>query len=324
MTGLSLLAAVELSGVFPLLCTPYAEKGELDEATLARETRFVADCGVDGIIWPAANEALRLLTPDEERRGWTVIARELAGRGVWFCPCCPGTNVTDQLRRLAVASEVASRHASLKLTALVRMVDNATNDQQYAAQYEAVARQVKHPVIIQTFNGISPAPSKSMLVDLARRFPETYGWYKAEGVGKSIGDLIAGLVAEKPVVKTVFTGWGGRDWPYHYRRLGTRGVVTQRPMYADLMVKIWRALQAGDPKADALFARFVHLRVLDDALPSDMMRGWNLYVLKKRGVFPNMLSREAKSGDWKLTDVRLTDGMRDEVDARLAFALSDP
>ena len=66
------------------------------------------------------------------------------------------------------------------------------------------------------------------------------------------------LVAAKPTVKTVFTGWGGRDWLYHYRRVGTRGVITQRPMYADLLVKIWRALEGGSrpvatETADALF-----------------------------------------------------------------------
>jgi len=95
-----LVLAAALNGPFPPMCTPYTEKGEVDYATLAKEAAFVADCGANGAIWPAADDALKLLTPEEERRGWTAIAGTLKGRDVWFCPCCPGTNVTDQLRRL--------------------------------------------------------------------------------------------------------------------------------------------------------------------------------------------------------------------------------
>jgi len=314
-----LLAAAKIAGAFPLLCTPYTEKGEVDYAVLAKEATFVADCGVNGVIWPAADDALKLLTPEEERRGWAAIAGALKGRDVWFCPCCPGTSMTDQLRRLSDAEQAAS---GVPLTALVRMVNDATNDMQYVAQYETVAAAFRHPVIIQTYNGKSPMPSMSIMIDLARRFPETYGWFKVEGSDKIISEKMSELVAAKPVVKTVFTGWGGRDWLYQYRQIGTRGVITQRPMYVDLMMKIWQALESGDPKADELFAKFIYLRNLDDVLPAAHMRGWNLYVLKKRGIFPNTLSRKPqKGGTWKLEDLKLTDGMKAEIDRRMEYAL---
>jgi len=319
----ALLAVAKIGGVFPLLCTPYTETGALDEATLAKEARFVADCGANGIIWPAADDALKLLTPEEERRGWAAIAGALEGRDVWFCPCCPGTNVTDQLRRLADA-EAAWRSSNTPLTALVRMVNDATTDEQYRKQYEAVAAAFHHPVIIQTYNGKSPMPSMKLMVELARRHPETYGWFKVEGSDKIISEKMSELVAAKPVVKTVFTGWGGRDWLYQYRRIGTRGVISQRPMYADLMVKVWRALEANDPRSDELFAKFMYLRNLDNVLPSANMRGWNLYVLNRRGVFPNTLSREPqKDGTWRLEELKLTDGMKAEIDRRMEYALGD-
>ena len=325
MVGTILIAAV-IGGPFPLLSTPYTEKGEVDYAVLRKEAKFVADCGANGVIWPAAEDALKLLTPDEERLGWRAIAEELAGRDIWFCPCCPGTNVTDQLRRLAVAEEVWRRSARSadptgKMTALVRMVDDAKTDEQYRLQYETVAAKVKHPVVIQTYNGIGPMPSMKLMIELAKRHPETYGWFKVEGSDKIISDKMAELVAAKPVVKTVFTGWGGRDWLYQYRRIGTRGVISQRPMYADLMVRIWRALEANSPEADELFAKFMYLRNLDNVLPSARMRGWNLYVLKKRGIFANTLSRvEKKDGGWTIEDLKLTPGQIAEIDARLKYA----
>jgi len=331
MTLCTLFAAAQIGGVFPLLCTPYAENGSLDCATLAKEAVFVADCGADGIIWPAANDALKWLSPDEERRGLSAIAAALDGRDIWFSPCCPGTNTADMLRRVTVVNEVSARHPALKTTMLVRMVNDAKDDADYARQYDALAAATKLPVIIQTYNGRSPMPSAKLLIDLAKRHPQTYGWYKVEGTGKEIVPCMKALVAAKPTVKTVFTGWGGRDWLYHYRRVGTRGVITQRPMYADLLVKIRRALEAelggGQPSAtesaDELFAKFIYLRNLEDTIPAPEMRGWNLYVLKKRGVFRNTLSRKQRKADgsWEVADITLSEVDRAEIEARMAYAL---
>lgn len=319
MFGLVLAAAI--GGPFPLLCTPYTEKGEVDCEVLAKEARFVADCGANGVIWPAADDALKLLTADEERRGLEAIAAALEGRDGWFCPCCPGTNTADAVRRVEVAEEISAAHPRLKTTMLVRMANDAKDDAGYERHYETVAASASHPVIIQTYNGIGPVPSMKLMVELAKRHPKTYGWFKVEGSEMAISDRMAELVAAQPTVKTVFTGWGGRDWLYQYRRIGTRGVISQRPMYADLMVKIWRVLEADDPKADDLFAKFMYLRNLDNVLPSAQMRGWNLYVLKKRGVFSNTLSRVAKkTGGWTLEDLRLTPDQIAEIDARLKFA----
>ena len=322
--ALILAAAVDISGAFPLLCTPYNKDGSLDAATLAKEAHFVADCGVQGIIWPPAGETMKVLTPEEERCGWEAIANELAGRSVWFAPCCPGKNIEDMLRRASIVEAVASLHPNLKTTMLVRMVDDAKTDADYTRQYDALAAKTKFPVIIQTYNGISPMPSASCLIDLARRHPATYGWFKVEGTGEGIVPCMRALVAAKPAVKTVFTGWGGRDWLYHYRRVGTRGVITQRPMYADLISKIWRALETGDVAADELFAKFMYLRNLEDVIPAPQMRGWNLYVLKKRGIFPNMLSRVAKKdGGWELKDVTLSDIEIAEIETRLKYAIGE-
>ena len=226
MTLCTLFAAAGIGGVFPLLCTPYAEDGSLDCATLAKETAFVADCGADGIIWPAANDAMKYLSPEEERSGLEAIASALDGRNAWFTPCCPGVDTADMLRRVAVANEISAKHPGLKVAMLVRMLDDAKCDADYERQYDALAAATKLPVIIQTYNGKSPMPSAKLLIDLAKRHPDTYGWFKVEGTGGGIVPCARELVAAKPVVNAVFTGWSGRDWLYHYRRVGTRGVIS--------------------------------------------------------------------------------------------------
>lgn len=313
--------AAGICGPFPLLCTPYAADGSLDCAVLAREAKFVADCGVNGVIWPPADDALKLLSADEERRGLEAVADALDGRDVYFCPCCPGRDTADALRRIGGAGEIAARHPSLKTAMLVRLANDAKDDADHERHFEAVAASAKHPVVIQTYNGVSPVPKMALMAELAKRHPGVFGWFKVEGSEKCISALMAELVAAGPSVKTVFTGWGGRDWLYQYRQIGTRGVISQRPMYADLMVAIWRALEAGSPRADELFAKFIYLRNLDEVLPSAEMRGWNLYVLKRRGVFANMLSRVAQAdGSWKLADVPLNAAQIAEIEARLRFA----
>ena len=70
----------------------------------------------------------------------------------------------------------------------------------------------------------------------------------------------------------------------------------------------------------------MYLRNLEDAIPAPEMRGWNLYVLKKRGVFRNTLSRKRRKGDggWEVSDIALSEADIAEIDARLAYALGEP
>ena len=68
----------------------------------------------------------------------------------------------------------------------------------------------------------------------------------------------------------------------------------------------------------------MYLRNLENVIPAPEMRGWNLYVLKKRGVFRNTLSRKKRKSDgsWDVSDVTLSDADIAEIDARLSFALT--
>lgn len=312
--------ASEIGGVFPILMTPYLEDGSVDYGTLAREAVFIAGCGANGVIWPAALDALGHLDPEEERLGLRAIASALDGKDVWFVPCCPGSNTADAIRRVGVAEELAKGHPGLPMTMLVRMADDCRDDAQVARHFDAVARVARHPVIIQTFAPDCPLPKMATLIDLARRHPDVYGWYKVEGCSKDIADCMAELTAAKPTVKNVLNGWGGRDMFYHFRRFGSRGVITQRPSYADLIVKTYRALEREPNSAEArdLFLKMLFLRNLDDVLPENEMRGWHLYALMRRGIFKNMFSRTCKrDGKWQVEEAVLTEVQRAEADERL-------
>ncbi len=106
------------------------------------------------------------------------------------------------------------------------------------------------------------------------------------------------LVAAKPSIRCVFSARGGFGWLYE-SRLGTEGLITERAVYADLLTRIWRLQQSGaDPAAlkDA-YSKFLLMANLSETVPGGSLRGFQLYLWKKRGVFKTMVSRHYGPGN---------------------------
>ena len=56
----------DMRGPFPIMSTPYFEDGAVDYDGLAREVKWVADCGCPGVIWCQSNDAVDLLSTEEK------------------------------------------------------------------------------------------------------------------------------------------------------------------------------------------------------------------------------------------------------------------
>ena len=168
-----------------------------------------------------------------------------------------------------------------------------------------------------------------LLVQLAKDYPEVYGYVKEESPGSAVNARIAQLVAAKPAIRTVFSGWGAKGWLYQGRALGTEGMITQRPAYADLLARMWAAEQRGDPDGTLadLYAKFLLMVNLGENFggSDDQMRGPHLYVLQRRGVFTNTYTRRrapkggAGGRKWLVDEVKLSSAEKAEIDRRLAF-----
>ena len=137
---------------------------------------------------------------------------------------------------------------------------------------------------------------------------------------------MAQLIAAKPVIHTVFSGWGAKAWLYQGPRLGTEGIITQRPAYADILAYLFRQQENGDKDGTLIdaYSKLLLMYNLGDTLGggSDSMRGPHLYVLQKRGIFTNRLTRVhapkgAKGKKWEMKDVPLSDLEKTEIDSRL-------
>ena len=317
----SILAAAVLEGPFPLLCTPWTEQAELDVPVLVKEAKYVNDAGVGGIIWPTAPEVNDLDESGEFEKGLTALANASVADGyaAWVVSICSATNTETAVSRVKRVDAIA-KATGAKMAILARPPDNAKDDADMERHYRTLAKATTLPIIIQTYNGKSPQPSVELLIRLAKEFPENLGYVKEESPGLQVNGRMEQLVAD-PAIKTVFSGWGGKGWVYQATRIGTRGVISQRPAYAPLFVKIWKRAKAGadasDPELADAYSKYLYMANLGDIFSTwgdDEMRGPHLYVLERLGIFRNRLTRTGKG---KVENFEVSDKMKAEFDARI-------
>lgn len=282
----------KIRGPFPILSTPFTASGAVDFDVLANQARFVDWCGCPGMIWPQSGDSVDLLTTDEKLQGMEVLANASRDFRTAMCLGVQGKDTAEML--------VFAKHAEKLAPAAIisRPPDSGRTEDDLRQYWRALAAVAQRPVIIQTTGGVAykgPVPSVQLLIELARAFPQ-FGYVKEEA-----GPVIArtrALVAAKPPIRCVFSARGGLGW-LHELRLGTEGLITERAVYADLLTRIWQLQQSGeDPAAlkDA-YSKFLLMVNLSETVPGGSLRGFQLYVWKKRGVFKTMVSRHYGPGN---------------------------
>ena len=127
----------------------------------------------------------------------------------------------------------------------------------------------------------------------------------------------------------MFSAWGGWQWLYQYRQIGTAGLVSERVAYAPITSYVWSLMKNGDKKGKLTEAYAMYRLMIDQRfLKYDALRGYSLYYFVRLGLFDNMLSRwyaddpdgpdntytrESKP-KWKLVDIELSDMQKAELD----------
>jgi dihydrodipicolinate synthase/N-acetylneuraminate lyase len=280
-----------IQGPFLILSTPFTASGAVDFDALAKQACYVDWCGCPGMIWPQSGDSVDLLTTDEKLQGMEVLAK--TARSLSTTTLCLGVQGRDTAEMLMFARH-AERLAPLAI--ISRPPDSGKTEEDLRHYWHALASVTKRPVFIQTTGGVAykgPTPSVDLLVELARDLPN-FGYVKEEA-----GNVIArtrALVAAKPPIRRVFSARGGYGWLYELR-IGSEGLITERAIYADVLTRIWQLHRSGsDPAAvrDA-YSKFLLMINLGKTHPGDL-RGYQLYLWKKRGVFQTMVSRHYGPG----------------------------
>ena len=322
----------DMKGPFPIMSAAYHEDGSVDYETLAKEAQWVDDCGCPGVIWGQSNDEVDLLTTEEKFRSFEAIAQALEGRRITVAFGADGTNTAHLLEIAAGIERVAERHPKTRIAMISRPPDDVRSMEALEAAWDALGKVAKRPVIFQTYGTKdTPTPSVETIVRLAKKYPLQFGYIKEEAAGNEANERMIKENAAKPDIKTVMAGWGGWQWLYQLRQCGCEGLVTERCAHAPLLAYIWRRHLDGDSKGDLASAYAMYRLIIDQRnFVGGGLRGYNLYLLQKEGVFKNLVSREYEktkvteggnfgSGHaWKLSTVEIPARQRAELD--LLFA----
>lgn len=277
----------KVRGPFPILSTPFTESGEVDYRVLAKQAKFVAWGGCPGMIWPQSGDSVDLLTMDEKMKGMEVLAKTARSLPTSLCLGVQGKDTEEML-------EFAEHAEKLEPEAIIsRPPDSGKSEEDLRQYWRALAAVAKRPVILQTTGGVAykgPPPSPELTIELAEEFPH-FGYIKEEA-GDVLGRMRASLAAMPPV-RRVFSARGGFHW-LKEAQLGSEGVITERAAYADVLTLIWELQQSGEDSEtlEDVFDKFIQMvRVKPGSL-----RGVNLSIWIKRGVFKNLISRDYGPG----------------------------
>lgn len=320
-------AAEPVRGAYPILTTPYLADGSVDYNSLVKEAEWTDAAGVQGIIWPQSDDSIDLLTTEEKKRGMSALANASKGFRARLCLGVEGRS-TEEMLELAQHGEALAEECDPRIVFISRPADDCRTQEDLDRCYEALAVVAKRPVIIQTYNGDKcPAPSVELLVKLATRHPAIYGWIKEEvRDGFEANRRMKAELAAKPPLKTIFSAWGGWQWLYQSRRLGSEGVISERAALAPMLAEIWRLMEAKDEtgKLDAAYAKYLLAINLMQTVPGDL-RGYQLVFFKEKGVFKTTVSRvcvdkEKDPYAWKLDVLEVDDGIKAEIMRRCGNA----
>lgn len=330
IVALALIAGVALSfcvkaaepvrGAYPILTTPYLADGMVDYDSLVKEAHWVDAAGVQGIIWPQSDDSIDLLTTDEKKRGMAALAERARNFKARLCLGVQGRGTDEMLELARQGEKLAARHDS-RIVFISRPGDDCRTQEDLERYYDALAEVAKRPVIIQTYNGDKcPAPTVELLVRLATRHPAIYGWIKEEvRDGFEANRRMKAELAAKPPLKTVFSAWGGWQWLYQARRLGSDGVISERAALAPMLAEIWRLMEAKDASValDAAYAKYLLAINLMQTVPGEL-RGYQLVFFREKGIFRTTVSRVCvdKAKDpykWKLDVLEVDEDVKAEI-----------
>ena len=141
-------AAPSLTGVFPIVATPFGAAGDPDAGDLARVVEFIVRAGADGLVFPGVASEFETLTGDERRALVGVVATALGGRR----PLVVGVSAADTATAVALTRHAREHGAA----AVMAMAPASMKDDPVAlaAYYHAIAAEGV-PVILQN----APAPA---------------------------------------------------------------------------------------------------------------------------------------------------------------------
>lgn len=258
-------------GIIPPIVTPFDRHGEIEEAALRDNVRFVLSRGVHGICFGGSTGEGHTLSADELERVAEICAEEAAGR----VPVVAGIIVNSTRDAIAKSGRMARYGVDALQVTPVHYLFRPDEDATFA-HFKALADTTDLPILIYNvvpWNYLSPA----LLVRMMREIPSV------KGVKQSAGDLklFADLMITAPKDALVFSAVDALLYPSFV--LGSHGTIAANPAAAPgVCVALWDAVQEGDHGR----ARAIHEALLRfwNTISADNLPANVKFALQQQGV----------------------------------------
>ncbi len=295
--------SLDPQGVIPILATPFHPDESLDEASLDRLVRFMAEAGVDGVtVLGVLGESNRLTDADRERAVRVAVAAAQGRIPVIVGTSHAGTQATIDLT--AMAADLGA--AGVMITPSAEPVPN---DDRVFEYFRRVGDKVQLPIVLQDHpasTGVHmPAP---LILRIVREVPAIVA-IKEEAVptAPKVRALFAGM-PERRV--RVLTGLGAL-YALFDLEAGSDGFNTGFA-FPEVLGAMVHAARGGDwNRVRALYVRFLPLIVFEQQ-PGVAVRK---EILRRRGLLA--------SGGVRHPGGAMPAGAAQQLDSLLASTLGE-
>ncbi|MGH3739577.1 MAG: dihydrodipicolinate synthase family protein [Micromonosporaceae bacterium] len=227
-----------VSGLVPILATPFAEDGALDLASLRRLTEFQLGCGVAGLaVFGMASEGFALTAA--ERRTILATVTELVAGAV---PVVAGVNATSLVTALEQAREAVDGGADCLMVLPPYLAKPAPA--QLVDFYGEVARASGCEVMVQDAPAATGvAMSAALLTELGKLRGVTSVKVEAQPTAPKVAEVVAGAPEGYAVI-------GGQNAFFLLEELDAGAVGTMPACeFSDLLGDVLAAYRRGDRSA---------------------------------------------------------------------------
>ena len=262
----------DMQGVFGLLPTPYNEELEIHTEDLSKVATFCCDTGQHGIVWPVMVGEFWFLGEHERLEALDTVLETVNGE-IPFVFGCSGISI-PQVLLYARAAEKAG------VDAVVAMAPNRIDQDGAIEMYRRIAEVFSRPIIVQNADGYAPL-SGEQLASLVDEIPQIQYIKEERQPGPKHIAEVTSVVSDQ--VKCVFGGAGGKFMIDEMNR-GAKGNMPACE-FGDILVKINNLWKKDKPEA----ARSLHRKLLP--LINLENHPFMRYILKRRGVFSNLIER---------------------------------
>ena len=281
----------QLTGVLPIVHTPFTDADTIDEPSLRRQLDWAFDTGANGCGTGMVSEILRLTTAERTQLA-NIIPEIVDGRGPVFASC--GAESTAQAVTWAKEAAAAGNDALMAIPpTLTSLPANQVQD-----YFIAIAEATDLPLIVQDASAyVGQAIPLEVHVKLLEKFGPDKILFKPEAA--PLGPNLSALRDATNGEARIFEGSGGILLIDSFRR-GIAGTMPGMDLL-DGIVEIWRALHAGDEdRAYEVYFPICALTALQMQAGLDGFLAIEKYLLQKRDLFET--TRRRRPYNWEMDE----------------------